>query len=219
MHAEDQHRQAGEFLLQLLERVDAIAIRHRNIEQEHIPGLLSRQAQCLGAIVGFAGDQHVFGFGKDLLEALAHDGVVVGDQDIDFLGHVRTACAAIPLPSVVRWRATSGTRSIRWVPPCSAAPMVNSPPRLDTRSRIPRRPNDLGFCMSSCEMPRPLSLISSRMLPLSRLKRITTSEAWACLATLVSASCAMRKRASEVSGSGSMPSSSHCTRQGMQSAG
>ena len=50
------------------------------------------------------------------------------------------------------------------VPPLSPLAKLKAPVRLRTRSRMPRRPKDLGLAGSTSEMPRPLSRIS-RILP------------------------------------------------------
>ena len=66
---QDQHRQLGEFLLQLLEGVDAVAVGHRDIEQEDVPLAVAGQLQRFDTVVGLAGDDQVIGLGKDLLAA------------------------------------------------------------------------------------------------------------------------------------------------------
>ena len=53
---------------------------------EHIPSTLSGQMQGLRAIVRFTGNEQIVGFREDLLEPLAHNGMVVGNQYAD---HVR----------------------------------------------------------------------------------------------------------------------------------
>ena len=69
-------------------------MRHRDIHQDHVdaddllaPRVgrtgLAHLADRLGAVVGLSGDHDVAGVGQDLLDALAHDQVVVADQHAD----------------------------------------------------------------------------------------------------------------------------------------
>src|SRR5262249_25093614 len=72
------------------------------------------------------------------------------------------------------------------LPECSA----NPPPALRARARMPIIPRPPLSAPSF--MPRPLSAIVNWMLPFSACRRIRTSPAPECRATLVRASCAMR---------------------------
>ena len=47
------------------------------------------------------------------------------------------------------------------VPRPGAPETLNEPFRNSTRSRIPRRPSEVGALISSCVMPLPLSVITS----------------------------------------------------------
>ncbi|MCY1376782.1 hypothetical protein D9M68_864080 [compost metagenome] len=70
--------------------------------------------------------------------------------------------------------------------------MSSQPFTFSARSLSPSRPNDLALRRASALMPQPLSLTSSVSTPSRSLRSMSTALAWACLATLVSASCAVR---------------------------
>ncbi|CAB1367872.1 protein of unknown function [Denitratisoma oestradiolicum] len=107
MHAEDQYRQTGELLLQLFQGIDAVTIGHGHIQQKDIPTLLAGQTQGIRAVLGLAGHHHVLGFGKNLLQALPHNGMVIGNQDMDLVGHghnLTRMTARTPTPQRMKMR-------------------------------------------------------------------------------------------------------------------
>ena len=83
---------------QALERADAVEPRHHEVEQDHVR---------VGARGGVDGGLAVAGLGDDLdvvleveerAQALAHDRVVVGEQDADHAG--TSSRTVVPAPSV-----------------------------------------------------------------------------------------------------------------------
>jgi hypothetical protein len=81
------HRQARVFLLDHLEGVDAVAVGHRDVHQHDVPVAVAHHLHHGDAVGGFTGDDQVRGVGQYLLEALADDGMVVGNQDANRLCH------------------------------------------------------------------------------------------------------------------------------------
>ena len=84
MHGEHEYRQIRHFFADLLEHVDAAAIRHGNVKQHHIaiavPGELG-PPRC--RFFASAATTMSFCVGKDLLETFTHDSVIVSDENAD----------------------------------------------------------------------------------------------------------------------------------------
>ena len=78
--------------------------------------------------------------------------------------------------------------------PRPSRPILNTPPSNAARSRIPSKPIDLVFEISSRPMPRPLSFTSSVMHESDSFKLTLTSVAPAWRMTLVKVSWKMRKK-------------------------
>jgi len=87
VHAENQHGQAGVFLLDQLECVDAVAVGHRDVHQHDIPLAGAHHLHGLDAVLGFAGHGEVGRVREDLAQALPDDRVIVGNQDPDGFLH------------------------------------------------------------------------------------------------------------------------------------
>ena len=79
------------------------------------------------------------------------------------------------------------------VPALGALRIRKVVPRACARSLIPKSPNDASGGRCAISKPQPLSLISSAIVSVLLMSLTVTSEATACLETLVSDSCAMRK--------------------------
>jgi hypothetical protein len=71
---------------------DAIRVRHPRVDSVITPDVWELR-DSLGLpgmavlVFGFAGNDEVVGFRKDLPQTLPYDGVVVGDEDVDFFVH------------------------------------------------------------------------------------------------------------------------------------
>src|SRR5512135_2613782 len=96
VHGEDEHRQPRKLLLDQLEGIDAVAVRHRNIHQHHVPGTVAHHLHHLDTVGCLTGYHQVVGIGQDQLQPLAHDGVVVDDKNADRCGHGTTLAVGAP---------------------------------------------------------------------------------------------------------------------------
>src|SRR5205085_5253317 len=105
----------------------------------------------LAAAAGLAADFDVAGVGDDLLDALAHDVVVVDDEHFDHDA----------LPDC----AVSSRRMETMVPRPDTPSTCAVPPRISARSRMPARPREAASVTWSAVLPRPSSRISSRRGP------------------------------------------------------
>src|SRR5258705_7008769 len=134
--------------------------------------------QRFAAAARLAADGDVGGLGDDLLDALAHDVVVVDDQDVDHAS--------------LRAIAVSGRRMETMVPRPGTPLKSVVPPRISARSRMPASPSDEESLSSWSVMPRPSSRISSKSCPERSRTRSSTRQAFECRATFVNASCTIR---------------------------
>src|SRR5882762_9331759 len=101
--------------------------------------------------------------------------MVVGDQDPD--RHV-------------------GTCTVMRVPPCGSPSTLKRPPMAWARSLIVTRPKPVRGWLAACgRRPTPSSTTDIRNSDPALPIEITTLVACACLATLLRASCAIRKSA------------------------
>ena len=119
VHAQHQHRQFGAGLFDQFDEFNAAAAGHRHVGDEHVPCLRPHHRQHIVTIGGLAGDDDIALLGENLLQALAHDGVVVGDQHADHAAHDATPGIVVPKAGIIA--------SIS-VPPLGAPLMVMSPP-------------------------------------------------------------------------------------------
>ena len=114
VHGEDENAQLRLLGVHLLDELDAALAGHRHVEQQEIELELAHALHHLVAVARLAHDLEVARRGEQLLEPLAHDRVVVGDDDAD---HVRppARCRAGAFRSTQVPRP--GTLSISTCPP------------------------------------------------------------------------------------------------------
>jgi hypothetical protein len=82
---QDQHRQGRQSLSDQLQHVDAIPIRHGNVEHEHVELAVAQLRHHFVAAASFARHLDVRLLGNELAQTCAHDLVIVGDQDANHL--------------------------------------------------------------------------------------------------------------------------------------
>src|SRR6185503_5998824 len=182
MHRQHEHAQRGAFFLDPLHQFYAAATGHGQVEQQDFKAARANRGNHFVGVARLAGhDKRRIG-GQDAAQALAHDGVIVRDED---------SGRHAPSPPVA---AGIGRRARTVVPPSWLRSTFNVPPSSNTRSRMPRSPNDPGFARASGFIPTPLSATVSTASPSSHLSRTTTWLACAWRATLVSDSCMTRNR-------------------------
>src|SRR5438874_3104847 len=101
MHAEDQYRLAGKFLLDVAEQVETAAAGHGEIEDRHVPLHLAGELQRLVAVGGFT---H-YGSGRigreHLLQAVTDDRMIVGYEN-SHCSLFSLSCSLWP-KSIGRW--------------------------------------------------------------------------------------------------------------------
>src|ERR1017187_8605728 len=81
VHAEGKHPRMGIGGGKAAGGFDAVELRHGDIHDDHIRAQLGGQVDSFPAVTGFADDFHVGLGAEDHLEAVAHHGVVVSQQD------------------------------------------------------------------------------------------------------------------------------------------
>src|SRR5438552_8727314 len=182
IHGEDQHARLRTFLDNAPRRLHAVELRHGDVHDDDVRS----QAQRLGdrlAAVGRDGNHLKVASLEQGAEAVPDDRVIVGKQH-------RYRHATSPLWT---WYSTSTCTpawgqafSENWAPTASArSRMISSP---QPASRL-----DLSIRFGS--KPTPLSRTDRVAKPLARRIAISTRFAFECLATLLSASWAIRNMA------------------------
>ena len=97
---EDEHPHLGKAVLDLARSLHAGHRRHADIEHRHVRTVFFDQAQRLCAIVRLSDHRDVTGLLQELADALAHDGVVVGQDDADRIPHNTTPSRCVGLALV-----------------------------------------------------------------------------------------------------------------------
>ena len=145
MHAEDEDReiraQVADFA-QGLQRADA---GHGYVQHQDVGRDVAHDGHGSVRAGGLTDNLHVRYLGDDLLQALPHDRMIVGDDDADHS------------PSSLEVSGARGNEISTTVPVGSARRIVVFPPRRSARSRIPSKPNEVGACSSASTIPRPSS--------------------------------------------------------------
>src|SRR5688572_4569548 len=141
VHAEDQHRAAGIALAQLLDQLQAVLARHVVVEHGDFPRHLARELHHFLAVLRLADHVEVGLDREHLPQSLAHDRMIVCDDDFHDL---------------LLARMQTSTRA-----PSPPAPVIfTSPPKSSARSCMPSRPSDFLPFRSASAMPTPLSATS-----------------------------------------------------------
>ena len=78
---QDDHARALVGLLQGLQSGKAVQIGHAEIEQQHVGIQLLDSVQHFAAVRSFAHDLEILLQAEEFLQAVTHDGMVVGDED------------------------------------------------------------------------------------------------------------------------------------------
>src|SRR6202035_1783561 len=174
IHAEHEDRQRRTRLAQLLEHVEPAPARQRDVQDEDVPTSRPRRGEDLLAVRRLPEDRAGDGGLEDLLQAQAHDGMIVGQEDAGHGGIVTST--VVPLAPAAAFRRNT-----------------TSPPSARARSRMPSRPSDRESAAFSGGIPCPSSITWRTMRPPSAARLTSTAVAPAWRATLVSASWRMRK--------------------------
>ncbi len=124
-------------------RLDAIHDRHADVHQHHVRSELPRQRHGLQTVRSLPHDREAGARLDNQPKADAHQRLVVGDQHRD--GH----------------RYSSGSRTRTANPPSATTPVVRSPWKRATRSRIPISPRPSFVPGAGRVVPRPSSRISN----------------------------------------------------------
>src|SRR5207244_5615562 len=189
VHRQHDHPASGIALQDGARRVRAVQLGHRQVHQHHVGLQVARALHRLAAIADTSHHLHV-GLGFDqVLEALGHHAVVVGDENLDGHGYLRTLARTI-------------------VPSPGALSTSSRPPAASARSRIVFMPQRLPRAAAAGSKPAPSSATRMTISSASPASAMRTCFAPACLATLLSASCAMRNSATAASGRRSAAASS-----------
>ena len=85
VHAEDQHRLAGKFFLDVAEQIEAAAPGHGEIEDRHVPFHLARQLERLVTIGCFTDHGGRWIGRQHLLQPVTYDRVIVGYENSHFI--------------------------------------------------------------------------------------------------------------------------------------
>src|SRR4029079_3906112 len=176
MHGEHEHAGLGRSVAQAPRDLDAIRARHRDIDDRDIGISALGEAHRGLAVAEGAGDAHVRLRFEKPRHPVAHERVIVNEDELDHPAATSTV-TRVPLPE----------EATRTAPPTAAA-----------RSRMTAMPHPggAGSFAAAGARPRPLSSTTIVSCAPERASATRAREAAACLATLMSASCAMRKSAS-----------------------
>ena len=112
-----QHAQPGSFGLDLLDEVHTALAWHRHVQQQHIALERAHALQDFVSVTGFAHHVDIAGSEQQLLEALAQDGVIIGNQhsnhgaaSLGASGSRTSTCVPFPGHCVRSLRHRSGVR-------------------------------------------------------------------------------------------------------------
>src|ERR1043166_2369259 len=217
MHAQHQDRQAGFGAFDLTQHFQAAPARHGDVEHDDVPFVFPDAVEGFVGVAGLAEFGPAQSVGQDVAQASPNHCMVVHEKDF----HGRFGRRRAPGDWFrLRYRAAAarrrgrrggerlrlrlrlrlgvgliGMRTVTVVPWPGRPLMLTWPPNKAARSRMPHRPMERVLAISASEMPRPLSWMTSRTWPASRLKRTSTRVACAWRITLVRVSWKMRKKA------------------------
>src|SRR5437763_1900535 len=122
VHAQDEDRHIRLFPPQLLQNVQTVTVRQREIEQNCAPLFTARAREAVRGIRCICADDDVGGIGEKLADALPDEAVVVDDEDSNHR----------PLPSLtardLKRRFASGIVATTVVPRRGALRTVQPPP-------------------------------------------------------------------------------------------
>ena len=122
--------------------LDAVHVGHLDVHEDHVWSGPTSGVDGFQPCRGLADDLDVVGLAQDHAETSPDEVVIVGEQDPDHLAAT---------PSTGMWAVTRN-------PPPSRGPASNWPPKIETRSLMPRIPRPPGMAESSLAGPaRPPS--------------------------------------------------------------
>src|SRR5581483_6047220 len=163
--------------------LEPVEAGHHEVHEDHVGPQPGRLGHRRLPVAGLPDDLEVGPGGEEGAQALAHDRVVVDDQE----------------PDGRRPAHGAGTHARTVVPRPGAETISNRPPTASTRSRIDTRPSRRAAIDRACgSKPTPSSATDSRVPPPERSASTVTvtAEASACRRALESASCATRHSSS-----------------------
>ncbi len=133
---EDEHADLREPVAQLADRGDAVAAGHPQVHQHHLRPAGDGERDRLDAGGRLAQHLELGVAGEDPAQPVAHDRVVVGDQQRDHAGTAGTlAEIAVPSPGVDSTASAPPTPCTRWRMPVSPKPpRVGSKPTPSSRT-------------------------------------------------------------------------------------
>src|SRR4051794_5106503 len=126
-------------------RLDPVEPRHADVHENDVRSQAARLVDRLLPVAGLAHDVDVGLGAQDHAQAVAHEPLIVGEQDAH-RGHV-----AVSSGSVARTAK----------PPPGWAALSTWPPKSSARSRMPTSPWPRPPATAAGAAPRPLSVISS----------------------------------------------------------
>ena len=126
-HAEDHDRPVRPAPQDLDGRVEAVDLRHRHVEHDHVGVELLVEGDGFGAAARLADDFDVLLVFEDAAESLPHERVIVGEQYANRHRQATSDAAGARHPR---------TRSCTTVPPPCAGDTCSSPPINSARSRM-----------------------------------------------------------------------------------
>src|SRR5262249_38609390 len=85
MHAEHENREARGFGVDLFKNVEAVPVRHRDIEKHDITRIGFDHSHAFITIAGFAAHRHAGVFRDNSLQAFTHDGLIINYNHIDHI--------------------------------------------------------------------------------------------------------------------------------------
>src|SRR5262249_12785934 len=147
-----QHRKAWLFMLERFQQIQSGALGQRDVQQHQIEWAFAQPRQCLGYAARFGCDDAIAVRLQDALESLAHDDMIVDDENLELTRH-RAASRRIPSAGT----AFSGRRTVIRVPDCGALTTLTSPPSCAARSPSPNKPKEPGLLRASGANPQPSS--------------------------------------------------------------
>ena len=137
---EHDHARGGRRSRSAPQRADAVEPRHHEVEQDHVGRVLRRGGDRLLAVAGLADHLDVVLQVEERPQALAHDRVVVGDQDADHAAHLQPHARAVA-ERRARSRASRRARSARSsIEVSPEPPPAHRAPRGVEAARRRRRP-------------------------------------------------------------------------------
>ena len=104
MHAEHEHRQCRLLAPEILQQVEAAHAGQRDVQNHDVPLGAAHFAQTFFGVGGFTDEGRVERLGEHLLDALAHDRMIVDEKDARHRWPAMGTCTVtvVPRPATPR---------------------------------------------------------------------------------------------------------------------